>query len=161
MVLAMEETILGGGDFLCDLDNQRADTAGAQLRAVPAIPAATTFIGVTTHFDETVVAGIEADVVELVCRGFAALARAALRAGADYAIVAKRDRALWRARQEIGEESWRAARDMDAEVAECDYLSGRWPPASRCVVRRVRVDRDELRVTLGNTYRLPFRLPFG
>jgi len=73
MLLAMAETMLGGGDFMCDLDHQRVDTVGAQLRAVPAIPAATTFIGVTKHFDGPVFAGIEAGITELVRRGFAAL----------------------------------------------------------------------------------------
>ncbi len=65
--------------------------------------------------------------------------------GADYAIVAKRNRAAWRACREIDEESWRPALGMDAEVAECDYLPAGWPPATRCVVRRVRLSRDELR----------------
>lgn len=247
MVLAVAETVLGGGDFMCDLDNQRADSAGASLRAVPQIPAATTFIGVAKRFDAKVFARLEAGVGELVRRGFAALpaerratlaasrptidldptdvevygkqkegvafnhqgqrvgrphpavwaeagvvlaadlgsgrsdprpqapgliaravgslpdgllrpviradsgffdadvARAALRAGADYAIVAKRNRAAWRACRGIAEESWRPAIGMDAEVSECDYLPAGWPPATRCVVRRVTVSRDELR----------------
>ncbi len=247
MVLAMAETMLGGGDFMCDLDNQRADVAGAALRAVPNIPAATTFIGVTKHFGAKVFAGIEAGFAELVGRWFAALpaerreelvasrptidldptdvevygrkkegvafnhqgqlvgrphpavwaeagvvlgadlgsgksdprpqapeliaravlalpdgllrpivrtdsglfdakvARAALRAGADYAIAAKRNRAVWRACREVPEGPWQPAIGMDAEVSECDYLPERWPPATRCVVRRVRVGHDELR----------------
>lgn len=247
MVLSMAETMLGGGDFLCDLDNQRADTAGAVLRAVPAVPASTTVIGVAKSFGEDVFAGMEAGVGELVRRAFAALpearraalvearptidldptdvetygkkkegmawnhqgqrcgrphpavwaeagvvlaavlgsgrddprpqapaliaravaalpdglgrpiiradsgffdigvVRAALAAGADFAICAKRNGAVWRAEREIPEESWRAARGMDAEVAECDYLPSGWPRATRCVVRRVKVDRDGLR----------------
>jgi hypothetical protein len=247
MVLAMLDTMLGGGDFMCDLDNQRADTAGVQLRAVRGVPASTTFIGVAKRFDAKVFAGIEAGVAELVGRGFAMLpaqrraklvasrptidldptdvevygkhkhgvafnyhgqrvgrphpavwaeaglvlaadlgsgtsdprpqapgliaravaglpdglsrpiiradsgffdagvARAAVKACADYAIVAKRNRAAWRACREIDEESWRPALGMDAEVAECDYLPAGWPPATRCVVRRVRLSRDELR----------------
>ncbi len=247
MVLAMAETMLGGGDFMCDLDNQRADTAGAALRAVPKIPAATTFIGVAKRFDAKVFAGVEAAVAKLVRRWFAMLpaerraklvasrptidldptdvevygrkkegvasnyqgqlvgrphpavwaeagvvvaadlgsgktdprpqapgliaravgalpegllapiiradsgffdaevARAALKAGADYAIVAKRNRAAWRACRDIPEGAWRPAIDMDAEVSECDYLPAGWPPATRCVVRRVRVDYESLR----------------
>ncbi len=247
MVLAMTETMLGGGDFMCDLDNQRADTAGAALRAVPKIPAATTFIGVAKRFDAKVFAGVEAAVAKLVRRWFAMLpaerraklvasrptidldptdvevygrkkegvasnyqgqlvgrphpavwaeagvvvaadlgsgktdprpqapgliaraigalpegllapiiradsgffdaevARAALKAGADYAIVAKRNRAAWRACRDIPEGAWRPAIDMDAEVSECDYLPAGWPPATRCAVRRVRVDYESLR----------------
>lgn len=36
--------MLAGGDFMYDLDVQRADAAGAELRAVPAIPSPPTFI---------------------------------------------------------------------------------------------------------------------
>ena len=247
MVLAVAETVLGGGDFMCDLDNQRADTAGVPLRAVPNIPATTTFIGVAKRFDAKVFAGIEAGVAKLVRRWFALLpderraelvasrptidldptdvevygkkkegvafnyqgqlvgrphpavwaeagvvlaadlgsgtsdprpqapgliaravgalpeglgrpiirgdsgffdagvARAALKAGADYAVVAKRNPAAWRACRDIPAESWRPAIGMGAEVSECDYVPAGWPPATRCVVRRVKVGYDELR----------------
>ena len=247
MVLAVAETVLGGGEFMCDLDNQRADTAGAPLRAVPGIPAATTFIGVAKRFDDKVFTGVEKAVAELVRRWFALLpeerragllaqrptidldptdvevygrkkegvafnyqgqrvgrphpavwaeagvvlaadlgsgksdprpqapgliaravgalpegllrpivrgdsaffdagvVRAALRAGADYAVAAKRNPAVWRACREVPEESWRPAIGMDAEVSECDYLPAGWPPATRCVVRRVKLGLDELR----------------
>jgi len=52
---------------------------------------------------------------------------------------------VWRAEREIPEELWRKAKNMGAEVAECDYIPGGWPEHTRCVVRRVRVERDELR----------------
>jgi len=32
-----------------------------------------------------------------------------------------------------------------SDVAECDYRPGGWPVDTRCVVRRVRVDHDELK----------------
>ena len=69
----------------------------------------------------------------------------ALDNGADFAIVAKRNPAAWRACREISEESWQKAKGMDAEVAECDYRPAGWPQTTRCVVRRVRVDTDELK----------------
>lgn len=76
----------------------------------------------------------------------AKVARAAMVAGADYAIAAKRNAAAWRAVRDVPEEAWKRARDMeDAEVAECAYLPGGWPESTRCVVRRVRIDRDQLR----------------
>lgn len=73
------------------------------------------------------------------------VAVAALSNGADFAIVAKRNPATWRACRGIEEASWQVARGMDAEVAECHYRPAGWPEATRCVVRRVRVEADELK----------------
>src|SRR6266545_2833591 len=39
LVMALAESMLAGGDFLCDLDSLRADTAGAALRTVARSPA--------------------------------------------------------------------------------------------------------------------------
>jgi hypothetical protein len=246
MLLAVAETMLAGGDFMCDLDFQREDAAGAALRAIPGIPAATTFSGLARRFDDAVFSDIESAMGELVRRCFAALsdarratllaarptidldptevevygqkkegfewnyrgqrtgrphpavwaearvvlaadlgsgksdprpqapsliaraiaalpvglsrpiiradsgffdqkvARAALANNADFAIAARRNRAVWRAEREIPEDSWAKATGMDAEVAECDYLPGGWPAGTRCVVRRVKVERNEL-----------------
>jgi hypothetical protein len=72
------------------------------------------------------------------------VAFAALRAGADFAICAKRNPAAWRACREIDEGSWHKAKGMDAEVAECGYRPKGWPEGTRCVVRRVKVRADEL-----------------
>ncbi|MGH9075453.1 MAG: IS1380 family transposase [Acidimicrobiales bacterium] len=246
LVLSLAETMLGGGDFLNDLDHQRVDEAGRAVRAVPEIPASTTVIGLAKGFGPEVFAGIEAGMGSLVRRWWAALpeerrtklsatrptidldptdvevygrlkrgvahnhqgqlcgrphpavwaeagvvlagvlgsgvddprpqaprliatavgalpcglgrpiirgdsgffdakvARAALAAGADYAIAAKRNPAAWRAMRDIPTDAWVSARGMDATVAECDYLPAGWPPATRCIVRRVRVDAAEL-----------------
>lgn len=35
LVVSMAETMLSGGDFMCDLDHVRDDVAGAALRVVP------------------------------------------------------------------------------------------------------------------------------
>lgn len=223
LVVSVAETMLAGGDFMIDLDHQRGDEAGRPLRAVPEIPASTTFIGRAQRFSDAVFSGIEranatavgrwysllpeqrraqlaarrptidldptdvetygvnkqgvacnhagqrvgrphpamwaeagvclaADLgpgtsdprpqaPALIARALAALpsglrrpivrcdsgffdngvANAALANGADFAIVAKRNRAAWRACREIDEATWRPATDMDAEVACCDY----------------------------------------
>jgi hypothetical protein len=51
VMVSLAETMLAGGDFLCDLDHQRDDTAGLRLRAVPDVPASTTVIGLGKRFD--------------------------------------------------------------------------------------------------------------
>jgi hypothetical protein len=247
LVLSMAETMLASGDFMADLDHQRGDLAGALLRAVPGVPASTTFIGRAKAFSDPVFSGIEQANALLVHRWFALLpekkraelaatrptvdldptdvetygptkegtawnhagqrvgrphpavwaeagvvlagdlgsgasdprpqapsliaraiaglpggllrpivrcdsgffdkdvAFAALAHGCDFAIVAKRNPAVWRACRQIEESAWRSARGMDADVAECDYRPASWPKGTRCVVRRVRVERDEMK----------------
>jgi len=247
VVLALAETMLAGGDFMVDLDHQRRDGAGTSLRAVEAVPASTTFIGVAKRFDDDAVAHLEGGVGTLVKRWFATLddarrrelcasrptidldptdvevygprkqgvafnyrgqrtgrphpavwaeagvvlaadlgsgrddprpqapalisralralpegltrpivradsglfdrkvAEAALAQGCDFAIAARRSTAVWRAEREVPEHRWRPAIDMEAEVAECRYVPKGWPEGTRCIVRRVRVQRDDLR----------------
>jgi Transposase DDE domain group 1 len=75
----------------------------------------------------------------------AKLAWAARDADCDYAIAAKRNTAAWRAYAAIGESAWVAARDMPgAQVAACDYAPAGWPPGTYTIVRRVRVDADQI-----------------
>jgi hypothetical protein len=248
VVLAMAETMLAGGDFMIDLDHQRRDDAGRRLRAVPEVPASTTFAALAGRFDDVAVGDLETAVGMLTRRWFAALddehrsaliearptidldateiecygpkkeglawnhagqwagrahpatwaeagvvlaaclgsgaddprpqapeliaravaalpagldrpvvradagyfdgavARAALAAGADYAIAAKRNTAVWRSIAAIAVDAWVPAVGMrGAEVAECDYLPAGWPPATRAVVRRVRLSASEIR----------------
>ena len=248
LVLAMAETMLAGGDFMVDLDHHRSDDAGRRLRAVPEVPASTTFAALARRFDEVAVGDLEtalgmltrrwfdalddehrtaliearptidldateiecygpkkeglawnhagqwagrahpatwaeAGVVlaaclgsgaddprpqapELITRAVASLpgglgrpvvradagyfdvgvARAALAAGADYAIAAKRNTAVWRSIAAVPADAWVPARTMrGAEVAECDYLPGGWPPATRAILRRVRLSATEVR----------------
>ena len=72
------------------------------------------------------------------------VAWAAVRNGCDFAIAAKRNGAVWRAEREIPGDSWRPAIGMDAEVAPCDYVPAGWPPGTRTICRRVKVERAEL-----------------
>jgi len=75
----------------------------------------------------------------------AALAHAAVEAGCDFAIAAKRNRAAWRALSAIPESDWADARDMPgAEVAACDYAPAGWPDGTYTIVRRVKVPTEQL-----------------
>lgn len=73
LLLAAAEMMLAGGDFMCDLDVQRDDVAGRELRAVPGIPSSPTFIALTKRFDSEVFMAVEAANRVLVARWFAAL----------------------------------------------------------------------------------------
>lgn len=76
----------------------------------------------------------------------AELANAAVAAGADFAIAAKRSTASWRALEAVPRQAWRPALGMSgAEVAVSGYRPAGWPPGTRTVVRRVRVDAEGLR----------------
>jgi len=71
--VSLAETMLAGGDFLCDLDHQRDDTAGLRLRAVPDVPASTTVIGLGKRFDEQARAHVERANAKLVNGAFSLL----------------------------------------------------------------------------------------
>jgi hypothetical protein len=247
LVLAVAEMMLAGGDFMVDLDHQRADAAGRGLRAVPEIPSSPTFIARSKRFDEGVFAGIEAANTTLVARWYQSLdagrrealsgvrptldldptdvevygptkagvaynhtgqrvgrphpviwaeagialaadlgdgrtdprpqapgligramaalpdglrapivradsgffdtkvAHAATTAGCDFAIAARRSTATWAAVRRVPDDAWHPAAGMTgAEVAYCDYTPAGWPPGTRCVVRRVRLDAAEI-----------------
>jgi hypothetical protein len=76
----------------------------------------------------------------------AKVARAALGNNCDFAIAAKRNKAVWRSLGRVGEGSWADCWDMaGAQVAECDYRPPGWPEGTRCVVRRVELAPDEVR----------------
>ena len=247
LLVSLAETMLSGGDFFCDLDHQRADTAGLALRAVKDVPASTTAIGLGKRFDAAMRDGVERANGSLVKRAFELLAKkrkdalvvmrptidldpttvevyghkkrgaaynyqgqktyrphpaiwaetgwalaaelgsgtsdprpqapalihravralpegllrpivrcdsgffdkgvaqAALDNGCDFAIAAKRNPAAWKAMHEIPTGTWRWAKDMEtAEVAPCSYVPGGWPEGTRTIVRRVKVQKDEL-----------------
>lgn len=247
VLLSLAESILAGGDFLCDVDAVRADIAGGAVRAVSAPPASTTIIGLTKNFSADQIAGIEKANAVLVGRAWASLpakrrsavtatrptldldptdievygakkqgfaynyqgqragrpipvtwaetgwtlaadlvagnvdprplaagliaravvalpaglgrprvradaglfdkavAWAAIDHGCDFAIAAKRTTAVWRHIAAIDEDAWQPAIGMrGAEIADCGYVPHRWPPGTRSLVRRVRVDADQL-----------------
>lgn len=75
----------------------------------------------------------------------AELAVAAVEAGCDFAIAAKRNTAMWRAYAAIPADAWAAADGMlGAQVAACDYAPAGWPPDSYTIVRRVRIDAEDI-----------------
>ena len=67
-VVSVAECLLGGGDFLADLDRARQDTAAGALRSVPVPPAATTARTLAQRFGPDELAGIEAAWVETTAR---------------------------------------------------------------------------------------------
>jgi hypothetical protein len=76
----------------------------------------------------------------------AKVAHAALEGGADFAIAAKRNSAVWRALAGVGDDEWTACWDMPgAQVAQVDYRPAGWPEDTWCLARRVTVDPDAVR----------------
>ncbi len=74
-----------------------------------------------------------------------ALARAAVDAGCDVAIAAKRNQAAWRALSAVRDEEWSPARGMpDGQVAACDYAPAGWPPGTYTIVRRVTIAAKDI-----------------
>jgi len=73
------------------------------------------------------------------------LAHAAAAEGCDFAIAAKRNTAMWRAYRSIPEDAWTDAIGMQgAQVAAVDYAPAGWPQDTYTIVRRVRVDAEEI-----------------
>jgi hypothetical protein len=69
------------------------------------------------------------------------LARAALFAGVEFAIGARRIAPLWRILDGVAETDWTDAIDMTgAQVAVAEYCPDWWPAATRLLIRRVRLD---------------------
>jgi hypothetical protein len=246
LLVGLAETLLAGGDFLVDLDYQRADRVGSRLRSLPP-PPSTTAASLARRFGDTQVAGIERAMAGLVARALGLLpagqrrtltstrptidldptevevygaakggigwnylgqragrpllatwaeagvalaaellagdadprphapgllrralaglpqglgrprlradsgffdqhlAQAALQAGCDFAICARRNPALWRAVRAVPATAWRPAVGMAAaEVATCAYRPQGWPQQTRAVVRRVALDAKRL-----------------
>ncbi len=73
------------------------------------------------------------------------LANAAVEQGCDFAIAAKRNTAMWRAYRSIPEAAWVDAIGMaGAQVAAVDYAPAGWPDDTYTIVRRVRVDAEDI-----------------
>ncbi len=73
-----------------------------------------------------------------------AVAYAALANGADFAIAVKRTDPVWRSVRKVPGGGWRKAIGMEAEVAECDYVPAGWPPGTRTVCRRVKLNPEDV-----------------
>src|SRR6266508_3686099 len=67
-VMALAESMLVGGDFLCDLDSLRADLAGAALRTVACPLAPTTAAGLARRFGPQQLHGIQAGLAAVTAR---------------------------------------------------------------------------------------------
>jgi hypothetical protein len=73
------------------------------------------------------------------------LADAAVAAGCDFAIAAKRNTAMWRAYACIEPGVWVDAIGMPgAQVAAVDYAPAGWPDGTYTIVRRVRVEAEAI-----------------
>lgn len=73
------------------------------------------------------------------------LATAAVAEGCDFAIAAKRNTAMWRAYASIEPNAWADAIGMaGAQVAAVDYAPAGWPADTYTIVRRVRVDAEDI-----------------
>jgi hypothetical protein len=76
------------------------------------------------------------------------LARAALFAGVEFAIGARRIAPLWRLLDSVPAQGWTDAIDMTgAQVAVAEYCPNWWPAATRLLIRRVRLDLDRGQVS--------------
>jgi hypothetical protein len=79
------------------------------------------------------------------------LARAALFADVEFAIGARRIAPLWRLLDTVAADGWVDAIDMTgAQVAVCEYCPDWWPPTTRLLIRRVRLDLGARRATRGD-----------
>jgi hypothetical protein len=73
------------------------------------------------------------------------LARAAAAAGMLFAIGAKRITSMWKALAGIAEDAWRDAIGMEnAQVAVSPYRPAEWPEDTVLLIRRVRLDPDQV-----------------
>jgi len=73
------------------------------------------------------------------------LARAAAREDMAFAIGAKRIPSMWKALAGIGEDAWRDATEMDnAQVAVSPYKPADWPEDTVLLIRRVKLDPDQV-----------------
>jgi hypothetical protein len=73
------------------------------------------------------------------------LARAAAAEGMEFAIGAKRITSMWKALAGIAEDAWRDAIDMqNAQVAVSPYKPADWPAGTVLLVRRVKLDPDQV-----------------
>jgi Transposase DDE domain group 1 len=127
-----ETEIVLAADLGDGTDDPRATAPDLLRRALAALPAA---------------ARAPARVAMRADAGYfaGALARAAHDAHISFAIGAKRIAPLWRLLGGIAEDAWHDAIDMDgAQVAVAEYCPDWWPASTRLLIRRVRLDPDQV-----------------
>ena len=132
-VAAWAETeIVLAADLGDGTDDPRATAPDLLRRALAALPAAARASGrVATRADAGYFAG--------------QLARAAHDAHIGFAIGAKRIAPLWRLLAGIAEQDWHNAVGMDnAQVAVAGYCPDWWPESTRLLIRRVRLDPEQV-----------------
>ena len=132
-VAAWAETeIVLAADLGDGTDDPRATAPDLLRRALAALPAAARASGrVAMRADAGYFAG--------------QLARAAHDAHIGFAIGVKRIAPLWRLLAGIPEDAWHDAIDMDnAQVAVAQYCPDWWPASTRLLIRRVRLDPEQV-----------------
>jgi hypothetical protein len=123
---AQTATVLAG-DLMAGNEDPRPHAAELLGRALAALPAPARAGKIRLRADAGYFAGH--------------LARAALFAGVEFAIGAKRIAPLWRLLDGVAQDAWTDAVDMDgAQVAVAQYCPDWWPAATRLLIRRVRLD---------------------
>jgi hypothetical protein len=116
-------------DLMSGRDDPRPHAGALLRRALAGLPAAARAGRIRLRADAGYFAG--------------ELARAALLAGVEFAIGAKRIAPLWRILDGVAETAWTDAIDMSgAQVAVAEYCPDWWPAATRLLIRRVRLDVD-------------------
>ena len=127
-----ETEIVLAADLGSGTDDVRATAPDLLRRALACLPAAARASGqIALRADAGYFAG--------------ALARAARDEHIAFAIGAKRIAPLWRLLSGISEQDWHDAIDMrGAQVAVADYCPDWWPVATRLLIRRVRLDPDQV-----------------
>jgi hypothetical protein len=114
-------------DLLAGNEDPRRDAPALLYRALAALPAPARVGRIRLRADAGYFAG--------------QLARAALFAGVEFAIGARRIAPLWRLLDGLTETNWTDAIDMPtAQVAVTGYCPNWWPAATRLLIRRVRLD---------------------
>jgi hypothetical protein len=118
-------------DLMAGNEDPRGHAAELLGRALAALPAPARAGRVLLRADAGYFAG--------------ALARAAMSAGVEFAIGAKRIAPLWRILDGVAEGGWIDAIDMDgAQVAVAQYSPDWWPAATRLLIRRVRLTPEQV-----------------
>ena len=116
-------------DLMAGNEDPRGHAPGLLNRALAALPVAARTGRIRLRADAGYFAG--------------QLARAALFAGVEFAIGAKRIAPLWRLLDGVAEADWVDAVNMDgAQVAVAAYCPDWWPASTGLLIRRVRLDID-------------------